>query len=133
MGTKFLLALILCFFVFSVVQALQKDVIDTLSGYVRTSNSKDLSGYFSSVIELSILKEENEYSKAQAELILRNFFSRNKPLSVKILHRLNSNPNYMFAVLLLLTDTDKFRVSISLSNNENRFLIKEVRIEYDNK
>lgn len=131
MRIKLLLALLSCFFVFSDTEAQQKDVIDTLSSYVKSSNSRDLSEYFSSVIELSILTEEDEYSKAQAELILRNFFSKNKPVSVKIIHRLSSNPNYRFAVLSLLTNTDKFRISISLSSSGDKFLIKEIRIEYD--
>lgn len=128
---KLLLALLSCFFLFSDVEAQEKDVIDILSGYVKSSNSRDLSEYFSSVIELSILTEEDEYSKAQAELILRNFFSKNKPVSVKIIHRLSSSPNYRFAVLSLLTNTDKFRISISLSSSGDQFLIKEIRIEYD--
>ena len=129
MITKFLLSLISCFFTFSVVQ--QGDVIDTISGYLKTSNVRELSQYFSSVIELSILAEEEVYSKAQAELVLRDFFSKNKPSSVKIIHRLNSNPNHKFAVLSILTDKDKFRISISLSNTGDKFLIKEIRIEHD--
>lgn len=130
MGTKLLLAVISFIFIFSDARSQQKDVVDTLSGFVKAANTRDLSGYFSSIIDMSILEDENEYSKPQAELILRNFFSKNKPVSVSILHRLNSNPNYLYAVLSVLTVTNKFRFSISLSNGD-KFLIKEIRIEYD--
>jgi hypothetical protein len=131
MGTK-LLPFLAGFLLFvSAVQAQPADIIDTVSGYFKTSNSHDLAQYFESAVELSILTEENTYSKAQAEQILRDFFSRNKAVSVKILHRLTSNPNYKLAVLSLSTAKDKFRISISLNSNGERFLIKEIRIEYD--
>jgi len=109
----------------------QKDTIDIISGYFKTSNSRELSGYFSPLLEMNILAEENEYSKAQAELILRDFFSKHKPVSVKILHRLNSSSNFRFGVLSFQTDKDKFRISISMTNEGEKFLIKVIRIEYD--
>ena len=131
MGTKVLLIIISYFFTISTAEMQQKDVINTISGYFKTSDSHDLSGYFSPLIEMNILSEENEYSKAQAELILRDFFSKHKPASVKILHRINSSSNFRFGVLSFQTDKDKFRVSISMTNEGEKFLIKTIRIEYD--
>lgn len=131
MRTKFLLALISFFLAFSDVQAQPKDVVESLAGYVRSSNSSDLSTYFSSVIELSMLNDEDKYSRAQAELILRSFFFRHKPVSVKIIRRINPNANYIFAVFSFLTKTDKFRFTISLRNQDDKFLVREIRIDYD--
>lgn len=112
-------------------RAPQNEEIDLLARYFNSGDAQKVSGYFSSALELNILSEENLYSKAQAEQIIRDFFSRNKPTSVKVVHRLTSNPNYKLAVLSMLTAKDKFRVSVSLSSNGERFLIKEIRIEYD--
>jgi hypothetical protein len=132
MGAKFLIiSIISCFFSFGPVEIQQKDVFDTLSGYFKDSNSKELAGYFASVIELEILSEEGEYSKAQAELILRDFFSKHVPVSVKVIHRLSSSSNYKIGVLYLQSQKDKLRVSISMANNGNKFLIKSITIEND--
>jgi hypothetical protein len=132
MGAKFLIiSIISCFFSFGPVDIQQKDVFDTLSGYFKDSNSKELAGYFASVIELEILSEEGEYSKAQAELILRDFFSKHVPVSVKVIHRLSSSSNYKIGVLYLQSQKDKLRVSISMANNGNKFLIKSITIEND--
>jgi hypothetical protein len=109
----------------------QRDIFDTLSGYFKASNSKEIAGYFGPMIELNILSEEGEYSKAQAELIIRDFFSKNKAGSVKVIHRLSSSSNYRFGVLALQTDQSKLRVSISLANDGNRFMIRSIRIEND--
>ncbi|HQS51896.1 MAG: DUF4783 domain-containing protein, partial [Sphingobacteriales bacterium 39-40-5] len=68
---------------------------------------------------------------AQAELILRDFFSKHSPVSVKVVHRLSSSSNYKFGVLSLQSREDKLRVSISMAKNGNQFLIKTITIEND--
>ncbi|MDP3470162.1 MAG: DUF4783 domain-containing protein [Daejeonella sp.] len=132
MGIKILIiSTISCFFLFIQPEVQQKDIFDTLSVYFKDSNSKDIAAYFESVIELDILSEEGEYSKAQAELILRDFFSRHSAVSVKVLHRLSSSSNYKFGVLSFESKSKKLRVSISMANNGNKFLIKTITIEND--
>ena len=131
MRRKLILIFVFLLYSISTTSAQQRDVIDTLAKYFNITDASKISSLFLSTLELDILGEENLYSKAQAELIMRDFFSKNKPLSVKIIHRLHSNPNYKLAVLSMATIKDKFRVSISLSSNNESFLIKQIRIEYD--
>lgn len=123
-------------FIFIVVSApsalaQQKDIIDSLLGYLRASDAKNIAANFSSSVELNILGDENTYSKAQAEQVIRNFLTRNKPLNVRLVHRLTSNPAYRLAVFSVKTDSDSFRVTISLSSSGEHFLIREMRIESD--
>jgi len=132
MGAKILIiSIISCFFFFTPAEVQQKDIFDTLSGLVKDSNSKEIAGYFESLIELEILDEDGEYSKAQAELILRDFFLKNPPVSVKVIHRLSSSSNFIFGVLTVQTKDNKLRLSISMANNRNKFLIKTITIEND--
>jgi hypothetical protein len=132
MRTKLLLIFLSLLVTLSPLRAQQIDVVDALARHFHASDAQKISEYFSSTLELNILSEENIYSKAQAEQIMRDFFSRNKAVSVKIIHRVTSNPNYKLAVLSVVTANDKFRVSISLSSNGEKFLVKEIRIEQDN-
>jgi hypothetical protein len=113
------------------VNSQKADSFDSIAGYLKTSDSRKIGEYFAPLIEMNILMDENEYSKAQAELILRDFLSKNKPVSVKVIHRLSSNPNFRFAVLSLQSEKNKFRVSISMSKDGELFFIKVIRIEYD--
>lgn len=131
MGTKIFITVITVLNLLFYSEPKQKDSFDTLSGYFRSSGSREIAAYFSPLIEMNILSDESEYSKAQAELILRDFFQRNKPVSVRVIHRLSSNPNFRFAVLSYQTDNDRYRVSISMSREGEKFLIKVIRIEYD--
>lgn len=131
MRTRLLLILVSLFYSISTTSAQQSDVIDVLAKYFSAADAPKISSMFSSTLELDILSEEDLHSKAQAELIMRDFFSKNKPVSIKIIQRLSSNPDYKLAVFLMSTSKDKFRVSISLSSNDEGFLIKQIRIEYD--
>ncbi|WP_225872357.1 DUF4783 domain-containing protein [Pedobacter frigidisoli] len=109
--------------------AIQADIIDDLSLYFKASNTKDIAKNFASTIELIIVDEEDVYSKAQGEQILRDFFIKHPPVKTSIFHKINTNPNYRFGVIMLGTSKETFRVSITMKKFNNNFLITELRIE----
>jgi hypothetical protein len=112
-------------------KANKTDIVNDIAAYLKNGNSREVSKYFASTVELIILNEENVYSKVQAEIILKDFLYKNKPKGARLLHRLDSNPNYMFAVIELDTENGKFRTTISLKDTGGQFLITEMRIEFD--
>jgi hypothetical protein len=105
------------------------DPIDKTAELIRQGNVHELAKSFASSIELTLPEQENTYSSAQAEQILSNFFKQNQPQAVKILHRVTSNANYRFAVVLLTTNNGVFRTSFSLKSNGGKFELNELRIE----
>lgn len=109
----------------------QSDIVDNLSALFKAANSKEIGKNFSSSIELTINEEEDVYSKAQAEQILREFFNKNIPVGSSVVHLINTNPNYRFGILALATKSGKFRVAVTLKKSVNTFLITELRIEPD--
>lgn len=119
---------LMCLFVMTGT-AHANDVIDDISSCIKGANTKELSKYFSSTVSMTLVNDEGIYSRVQAEIILRDFFSRNPPTNVKISHRLDSNPNFRYVVLNLETAKDTYRVSYKLTNNDNEFKVTEFRIE----
>jgi hypothetical protein len=109
--------------------AFQGDIVDTLSGLFKSANSKEIGKNFSASVELKINEEEDVYSKAQAEQIIREFFNKTTPVNSTVVHLINTNPNYRFGVLSLSTKSGKFRVAITLKKVSNAFFITELRIE----
>ncbi|HEY8783669.1 MAG TPA: DUF4783 domain-containing protein [Mucilaginibacter sp.] len=105
------------------------DPIDEVAQLIRQGNIHELSKMFSPNIEITILDEENVYSKAQAELILDKFFSQNKPRAVKILHKISSNPNYRFAVLIVNTDKGPYRVAYTLKATGGNLMMTDIQID----
>ena len=57
------------------------DIFDDIGNALRTGDSRQLSSYFGPTIDLTIGLREDVYSKAQAELILKDFFTKNPPKS----------------------------------------------------
>lgn len=129
---KPLLALFLLFVHFPSNNALQADIVDQLAANFKLGNSKEIAKSFSTSIELIIIDQEDVYSKAQAEQILKDFFLKNPPVKVTILHQLNNTP-FRLAVFSMQTKQGKFRVTISmtLKKPSNSFLITELRVEPD--
>ena len=112
-------------------KATVSDIVTELTGYLKTANTREISNHFASTVELIILSEEDVYSKAQAEIILKDFLYKHKPVSATVVHRLDSNPSYRFAVIELKTENGNFRTTISLKDTAGEFLITEMRIEFD--
>jgi len=110
---------------------LQGDIVDSLSTLFKSANSKEISKNFSPSVELTINEDEDVYTKAQAEQILREFFTKNTPVNSTVVHLINTNPNYRFVILSLSTKNSKFRVAITLKKTANTFFITELRIEPD--
>ena len=129
---KPLLAFLFLFVHLSPNNALQADIVDQLAANFRLGNSKEIAKNFSSSIELIIIDQEDVYSKAQAEQILKDFFIKNPPTKVAIVHQLNNVP-FRLGILSMQTKSGKFRVTISmaLKKPSNTFLITELRIEAD--
>ncbi|MFA6276344.1 MAG: DUF4783 domain-containing protein [Pedobacter sp.] len=129
---KPVLALLLLLLHFPSNNTLQADIIDDLSVQFKLGNSKEIAKNFAASVELIIIDQEDVYSKAQAEQILKDFFVKNPPNKSSIIHRLSTNPNYRLGIFSVVAKTGKFRVTITLKKNPaNVFLITELRIEPD--
>ena len=103
--------------------------IEKIAGLIKQGNVHELANFFAANVDISIIDESDVYSKTQAEIILKKFFTTNKPSSVKILHRVNSNPNYNFAVLIVTTDKGVYRVALTMKGAGEALSIIEFRIE----
>jgi len=116
-------------FALTLFSRVKADILDDVSNLMKAGNTKEISRYFASDVELTILSQEHVSSKAQAEVILQDFFNKHHPGSVKIVHKLTSNPNLLYAVLILNTNNGVFRTSFSMKNISGKFLITEIGIE----
>jgi hypothetical protein len=105
------------------------DPIDKTAGLLKNGNIEELSKNFASTIYITIKGDENNYSSAQAKLILTNFFDQNPPQGVTILHRITSSSKYNYGVIILTTGGGVYRIAFSLKNNNGKFELTEMSIE----
>lgn len=109
--------------------AITVDVIDKTAELIRKADIHELAKSFATAIDITVLDDENIYSNSQAEQLLNNFFSKNQPHSMQILHRISSNSNYRYGVVMLTTTTGVYRIAFSLKKFEGEFKLTEIRIE----
>lgn len=106
---------------------------DGICNSINTGNSKELAKYFNTNIDLVILDKEGVYSKPQAELILKDFFSKNTvnpENGFKKLHE--GGKDSKFIIGTLYTNKGQFRVYLVMKTINGMFTIHQFRIEDDN-
>lgn len=111
----------------------QLTVPEEIYSAVKSGNSKVLAKYFNSNVELVILDKEGVYSKTQAELILRDFFSKNIPSNLIKRHEGKSGKEASkYVICSLTTSKGQYRVYFVMKNSNGEFTIHQFRIENDN-
>ncbi|MBE9468119.1 MAG: DUF4783 domain-containing protein [Bacteroidetes bacterium] len=98
---------------------------------IKDGDSKSLANFFESSIELVVLQTTNIFSKAQAKIILNDFFTRHKPTNFKIIHT-GKSADSLYAIGTLKTNDNVFRVYFLLKTKNKTQYIEQLRIEYEN-
>ncbi|MBC8046261.1 MAG: DUF4783 domain-containing protein [Fimbriimonadaceae bacterium] len=104
--------------------------LENIAQSIRSGDAKQVAAYFDKMVEMKIGAKEATYSKAQAEQVLKDFFSKNKPLNFQFNHDGTSGANNAYyAIGTLKTDNAKYRVSVYMKKNGDTFIIQELSIE----
>lgn len=77
---------------------------------------------------LTMLDKSNNYSKSQAQQIIKDFFSKNSVKSFELKHKGNS-PNGQYAIGTLSTSGGNYRVNVFMKKSGNTEVIKELRFQ----
>ncbi len=96
---------------------------------LKSGDARMVASFFNNNVELVILDKENVCSKEQGEMILSDFFSKNKPSDFKLTHQGGSDSVY--GIGKMQTAGTNFRIYFMLKSFENKPLIVQLRIEKD--
>lgn len=109
----------------------QSSELERIGLAIQTGNSKELAKYFDTTVEIAILDNEQSYSKAQAEMVLKDFFTKNKPASFKIMHNGASQGGLQYGIGTLVTSNLTYRTTIYLKQKGDTHYIQTLRFEND--
>jgi hypothetical protein len=104
---------------------------ENITGALKTGNSKEIAKYFGANVNLKILNQEDIYSKNQAELILKDFFTKNTIKNYIPKHNGTSKNGAQYTIGVLSTNNGNFRVYYFLKKNTDGIQIQEFRIEVE--
>lgn len=107
---------------------LQNSSIDEVIGALRSGNATELSKYFDDNVELTLPDKSDNYSKAQALLIVKDFFNNNGVKGFDLKHK-GDSPGGHFCIGTLQTNNGNFRTNVFMKMKGGKEVIKEIRFQ----
>ena len=121
--TSFLFGTFLLFSSFKAQNAIEEVIVALRSG-----NSAQLSVYFDDNVELTLPDKSDSYSKAQAQLIVKDFFGNNGVKGFELKHK-GDSPGGHFAIGTLQTSAGNFRTNVFMKIKNGKEVVKEIRFQ----
>lgn len=108
------------------------EVVDDIANAIRSGNPKNISAYFIDNIDLKVIDQEDVYSKQQAEMILKNFFTKHPVKAFSMAHKSVEKNGSQYIIGTLETTNGKFRIYFLIKTTGAKTLIQQFKIENEN-
>lgn len=102
--------------------------IDEVINAMKTGNASEIATHFDNTVEINLPDKSNNYSKSQAELVLKDFFSANGVKSFSVLHK-GENGGSQFCIGTLVTKNGSYRTTIYMKQKGDRQLLQGITFE----
>lgn len=106
----------------------QSGNMDGVIGALRSGNASGLAKYFDDNVELTLPVKSDSYSKAQAQVILKDFFANNGVKSFELKHK-GDSPGGNYCIGTLHTKSGNFRAHVFMKSKGNTDVLKEIRFQ----
>ena len=106
----------------------QPATIEDVIGALRSGDADGLSKYFDDNVELTLPVKSDSYSKAQAQVILKDFFGNNSVKGFELKHK-GDSPGGHYCIGTLQTKSGNFRASVFMKAKGNKEVVKEIRLQ----
>lgn len=102
--------------------------IDDVINALRTGNANEVAKYIDDNVELSLPDKSDSYSKAQAVMILKDFFANNNVVSFEAKHK-GDNSGNQFCIGTLKTKSGDYRTTVFMKTKNGKQSVKEIRFQ----
>lgn len=102
--------------------------LDDVISALRTGNAQELAKYVDDNIEISLPDKSDSYSRAQAMMVLKDFFANNGVTGFEVQFKSESGNN-QFCVGWLQTRSGRYRTTVLMKSKNGRQLVKEIRFK----
>lgn len=102
--------------------------IDEVINAMKTGNASEIAKFFDNTVEINMPEKNNSYSKSQAELVLKDFFSSNGVKNFEIIHK-GENSGSQYCIGTLITKNGSYRTTIFMKQKGNRQLLQGIDFE----
>lgn len=102
--------------------------IDDVIGAIKIGNANQMAKFFDSSVEISMPDKSNSYSRSQAEMVLRDFFSTNSVKNFEVIHK-GENAGSQYCIGTLQTKNGIYRTTIFMKQKKDLQVLQELRFE----
>lgn len=102
--------------------------IDEVVNAFKTGNVSVIAKFFDNTVEISLPGKSNSYSKSQAEMVLKDFFTTNTVKNFEIIHK-GENGGSQYCIGTLVTKNGTFRTTIFMKLKADKQFLQEIRLE----
>lgn len=97
--------------------------IKNIATALKAGSAKELIGLCNQTVEIKIDGESSNYSKSQAEVVLKNFFSKNPAKGFVYIHQGSSPEGLKYNIGKYTHATGSYRVVMFIKKIGNKYLI----------
>ncbi len=102
--------------------------INDVVNAIKSGNAASVSKYFDNTVEITVNGKSTNYSKAQGEVVLRDFFANNTVKSFSVLHQGESG-GAEFCIGTLATSNGNYRITLNLKQKGDKQTLQEIKFE----
>ena len=95
---------------------------------LRTGNANQLAKYFDTRVDISLPNKSDNFSKNQAEMILKDFFASNEVKNFVVKHK-GENNGSQFCIGLLQTRNGNFRTKLYMKQKGSQQVVQEIAFQ----
>lgn len=118
-----------CTLVFFTVQAQNStNPLEDVMNAIKNDRVTDIAQYFDNFVPITINNAQTVYSHNQAEVVLRDFFSKNLPKDFTVMENGSPDNTSKFMIGSFDTQNSKFSVYILMKIKEGNYLIQDLRL-----
>jgi hypothetical protein len=120
---KINLILFFLFWVSPSVESGSVSQIDPIITAIQGGSSSELARFFNPTISLNINGQQGEYSRNQAEIVLKDFFKKNPPLEFSLVFKNENQSSVSTYIGEYASGQSSYKVFIKVSQVESSFRI----------
>ena len=102
--------------------------LDDITYAIRVGNAGELSRYLDNRVDISLPEKSDNYSKIQAEMIIRDFFTTNGVRNF-LVRKTGPSGNSEFCVGVLQTRNGDYRTTLFMRQKGDRLLLQELTFQ----
>ncbi|HJU45915.1 MAG TPA: DUF4783 domain-containing protein [Chitinophagaceae bacterium] len=103
--------------------------MDDIVAALRSGNAAQLAKYFDTRVDISLPDKSDNYSRTQAEMIVRDFFSNNPVRSFQVKHTGENKDGSQYCTGTLQTKNGNYRTILFMKQKGDKQLLQQLSFQ----